>query len=512
MKIFISILVLCFLCYSAPTYNNHSWSSASLSHADCQEAIDSCDDGDTVVYPSDTIYRNDARDTIANKAITVRGNGSENTFLIDTTTAGIGFFYINQSIGKNFVVSGMHFKGKNKTSVFVLGKAKAWRINNCKFESTIVQDGITVGALDYNQSTYGVIDNCQFESSRILVRDDYDGHASWKALLDIGGSTAVYIENCKFTRWTSLINAVDDNNGGRYVLRYDTTVNVYTEAHSTQNPLGVSFAAGNRKTEVYNCVFQAVDNYDPAPSNYLAIRLRAGTGVIFNNIVDNQVGGEPYSGICGLDNVRSMETRGSPLLTCDGTNILDGNTTPSDSGWPCINQIGRSTDHGAGDEYQRQDSVPLYSWNNIMDGNPSEPIVISGYRNPLHIKEGRDYINDEPPWYTAYTYPHPATGRAASMSASSLKHSSGNSGLDTLIGNGFQTQQGRGKVCVGVHDSVASIIYWSDDTIIFDLPNFINGDRTVWVLNNDFQVDSSLTYTFNESTPNNRIINLWGKR
>lgn len=78
------------------------------------------------------------------------------------------------------------------------------------------------------------------------------------------------------------------------------------------------------------------------------------------------------------------------------------------NGYPALDQIGRSTDHGAGEDRLPQALEPLYAWDNMMDGKPKS-ITVHGNCG-IHVKEGRDYFNNVPkPGYTPYSYPHPLT-------------------------------------------------------------------------------------------------------
>jgi hypothetical protein len=93
---------------------------------------------------------------------------------------------------------------------------------------------------------------------------------------------------------------------------------------------------------------------------------------------------------------------------CDGNSSVDGNQAAS--GYPCLDQIGRSTDSG----FQTDQSLePMYEWNNLTVSSSDVDIIINPamcVTTTLHIQEGRDYYNDTPrPGYTPYIYPHPLT-------------------------------------------------------------------------------------------------------
>jgi hypothetical protein len=79
------------------------------------------------------------------------------------------------------------------------------------------------------------------------------------------------------------------------------------------------------------------------------------------------------------------------------------------SGYPCRDQVGRSTDF-SDTEVHPQALEPLYAWNNTFDGSPvaieSRDICDLSLE---HVVEGRDFINGVRPGYTPYVYPHPLT-------------------------------------------------------------------------------------------------------
>ncbi len=88
----------------------------------------------------------------------------------------------------------------------------------------------------------------------------------------------------------------------------------------------------------------------------------------------------------------------------------DGNEEPD--GYPCYDQIGRSTDSGPGTPQAQE---PLYAWNNTLNGAKADVTVHWGCSDvAVHIQENRDFYNDTPrPGYTPYPYPHPLTNELA---------------------------------------------------------------------------------------------------
>ena len=130
-----------------------------------------------------------------------------------------------------------------------------------------------------------------------------------------------------------------------------------------------------------------------------------GTGLVFGNSVTNAAG-DPYEDAIARDNTRSCEQLPGPLSICDGSNPLDDNE--DSSGWPCLDQIGRSTDFGPGTARLPQESQPVYVWNNTLNATPADALVLDLCSADLaHIRLGRDYFNVPMPGYAPFVYPHP---------------------------------------------------------------------------------------------------------
>ena len=384
--------------------------AVSLAREDVQAAIDQAEDGDTVLLPAGTVtwtsQNNIPAVSLDKKGITLLGAGIGKTIIntIIGTGYGNGTLRIVGVLGKPFRISGFSFPSG---IIGISGNAMGWRIDNCEFTN---DSGMT--SIGTNGFTRGVVDNCTFANCRIVVREDSYGVAAWKRPLRLGTADAVYIEDSRFPR-TVFGNSVDANRGGQYVFRHNTVINSSCEAHSLQNAfpdLG-KFERATRSYEIYNNTFTSEDN-GATHGNWVAIFVRGGTGVIFGNKVEN-VSGDAYNSFGVIDNLRSFTTRAAPLLKADGSNPLDGNEETN--GYPALDQIGRSTDAGPGENYHPQAHEPLHVWDNIIDGNPGRIIVhntsIEGSLVAEHIKEGRDFFHERHPSYSPYIHPV-ATGTA----------------------------------------------------------------------------------------------------
>ena len=219
-------------------------------------------------------------------------------------------------------------------------------------------------------------------------------HEIWAQPLGIGTNNAVFVEDCVFTK-TAFGNAIDAEYGGKYVFRHNILNDVYIEAHSIQ---GNDRAA--RSWEIYDNAFN-----QSKQSIYVPIRLRGGTGVVFNNTF---TGTFDLLAI-GLDNVRSCTTEAVSGL-CDGSSVWDGNQA-GQAGYPCRDQIGRSTDSWlwtASNLYPPQQLDPAYEWNNYRGSTQVNFASIQCAQSQGHIQENRDFYNGTAkPGYTPYIYPHP---------------------------------------------------------------------------------------------------------
>ena len=357
--------------------------AASCSTSAVQAAVNSAVSGDAVVVPTGACTWSSGVDVPNGKKITIQGAGSNSTVITGTRNT---VFELNQSgsrlTGFGIVEAAVHVDGDD------------WRIDHNRFTSTTsFYDAILVFGDRESTHPRGLIDHNQIQNTRISVVgwNSLMAHAIWAQPLGLGGAQMVFVEDNTFTgtQWASV---VDGNYGGRYVFRYNTVTNMYIEAHSNQGERGI------RSWEIYNNkIIQS-----GSVGMWTPFYIRGGTGVVFNNTIS---GTWSFPGIT-LDNVRSFESRGS-LGQCNGNSPWDGNQ--ASNGWPCRDQIGRSTDqwvHTSSRPYPPQASEPAYFWGNTASGSAISVDLNNG-TSPW-IVSGRDYLNNTPkPGYTPYAYPHP---------------------------------------------------------------------------------------------------------
>lgn len=374
MCMFIIFIMTSLLAYPVSAATIHA---NSCSRIDVQTAIDSSSTGDIVNIPAGNCTWNAAVSVPSSINITLRG-------------AGIDLTVINRSPSGGAVTidSASRVTGFTFNEGFVRVDGDGWRVDHCRFyRASTFSDGVNVrGNRPSAAHPTGLVDHCSFYNTRVLVFGVYASPADndwlnvlWSTSLGLGTNEGVvYIEDCDF-ELTVFGNAIDGNQGGAYVFRFNHISHAYIECHSNQGSRGI------RRWEIYN---NTIDNF--GSGIYYPYRLRGGTGVVFN---DNINGTWSNYGIA-LDNVRSYQPRGE-AGQCDGDSLWDGNEDAT--GYPCRDQIGRGPDivqwvNDPPGTYT-QPLVPAYAWKNrTQSGQPILFEVINSSED--HIQEDRDFYNE----------------------------------------------------------------------------------------------------------------------
>jgi hypothetical protein len=381
--------------------------ATSCSRADVNTAIGNAvggatdyTDGDRVVIPACTLTAWTTNIVVPNsKHIQIVGAGKNDTLIDCDITSGT---CLDLGTSKSRI-TGIGFSMTSGTTFFRVRSQKT-RVDNCKITNNT---GSSKNAFDISGDQGAgiahptvVIDHNEITNARIVISGDLQllANTIWAQATKMGNpdqTGVVYIEDNTIT-FTLAISFIDANYGGRYVLRKNVITGREAEAHSVQ---GNNRAA--RSWEVYD------NSFTVSSALFCGINFRGGTGVIFGNKFFG-----PFTIAICFDNRRSTETFATSGA-CDGNSTWDGNT-PSLFGWPCRDQIGRST---STNETSAQDSEPAYIWDNTDDGVLTNPVV----RNCTNqykpngscddIVLARDYFNSSRPGYTPYTYPHPWQGK-----------------------------------------------------------------------------------------------------
>ena len=411
-----------------------------------EASVDSCisqaDDGDTINVASGT-------DTWAsvgwsNKNISLIGAGIGQTNITLSANCSISVVADTKA---GFRVSGFTFSigsgdGSTASIQFKNNTATArsgFRVDSCRFVTT---ENAGTGAhriIAVIGLAYGLIDSCTFDIGHIMAglsvfpyveateTVSNMGRESWENnALDLGGPSAVYIEDCTFnyTGTEGQSRTIDAAYGSRIVYRHNTSTDISPMTH-WNNGEG---RRGPLKMEIYENSFIA---------NRLVLDvgwLLGGTGVIFNNNV---------SGAGWSTANWKFEERRSCTGDCGGTNEIDKNTD-GETGWACADQIGRG-----GGAYQSQPSVPFYIWNNgtagvTLQGSCDNPSLQSAHIiTTAHSNGDKDYCVGETTMptscgthtntYVSYTYPHPLRGAVTGQTTYGVTGSMVHSGSGSTI-------------------------------------------------------------------------------
>jgi hypothetical protein len=395
--------------------------AAALTPEAVWAAIDAAQDGDTVQLPAGTADWPKGWNSLRGakmKAITIQGAGMDKTVICDRRSRGYFVpFELHGVEGKPFRVTGITFTGPDLTSpgpsggfISISGTCKNFRIDHCKFKNA--QTMISI-----NGDTYGLIDHCYF--------DDHDwerspaqpiwysgpGAPNYRKPLSLGTAAALYLEDNEVHLGPGAAQGGDvpwiaPNHGARVVIRHNKIVNSQIEIYGPGVRKGYY---GCQTAEIYDNTFSAIGLMQGSPQGFIFIN--AGVGIVFNNTVT----GTTYNcKTIQLTHERSFCDKGG-FGVCDGQNPVDGNQIPAGqtgAGYPCMGQPGRGTDADGDGVFEPS---PCYAWNNTFNGAKLN-MALRPWRDPEqlarqaeHVKEGRDFFNEEPPagYYKPYVYPHP---------------------------------------------------------------------------------------------------------
>lgn len=414
-----------------------SYASQTLTLADVQQCVTNASDDDTINLKAGTVDWGASSLNIVGKRVNVIGAGKNDT-IVSFSSKGMAILSTDYT-KYALKISGINFHGKSGAQAAIqIGSldydisryATGFRFDNLKFDNDA---GISPTAVIIYGTIWGVIDNCDFYpaaaySIQILISaampsldstiggSKIGGSYDVSLPLDLGGSSAVYVEDCNFYDSTDYPMAYFDidQGAGRIVLRHNVLGDGYFYTHESRGS-----NIGATKVEIYSNTFSGGSVY--AQGSGYPGRLNSGTGVIYNNTFTSP----GYdSKIFPVYELRSSVSN-APMLLCDGSHPWDGNVEAN--GWPCAGQIGR----GSG-TIGNQESAPLYAWNNgvestcVTGGTCTNTYSIwSGTANYVkstaHSNDEVDFVNNgstSKPGYTAYTYPHPLRGVAPAVSTS----------------------------------------------------------------------------------------------
>lgn len=449
MSILRSLFVLLFL--ATPVFADiHNCADCGRATVAAMIADEGVTTGDTVTIPAGSCTWSNS--VTLNKSITLQGAGIESTIITLDASADPGI----TSTSDSAVIRDICFKADGSTNDHIISiTGDEWRVTGCAFESTSESDaiiGVYPVGISAKPGPTGLIDACTFTSARVVVIGSLElmsegntQHELWASALDLGGSSAVYIENCTFATSIAGVNSIDSNYAGAYVPRYNNFTSVGTgyiiEAHSVQTPKNRAV----RKWEIYNNLFTGSSKLGP-------MFIRGGTGVIFNN----KLAGTFTKEAIVFDVKRAVSDAGAPCGYCNGNSVWDGNTV-DEAGYPCRDQIGRgpddpqwSVDTTDGDPYgaYTQPLTPAYVWGNLQTDGSTELAVSIASGCESYIQASRDYYSSQHPTYTRYQCPHPLTGLSGTCSSSIAGRDGYNlsSGITGIGSGGSATTGGSGTI------------------------------------------------------------------
>jgi len=393
LSFYLALITL--MCFITNQTSGNVIQAVSCSQNDVQFAIDLAQDNDTVLVPAGNCsWANSV--TIHNKSISVLGPGKEN---ITITLDGSSAFSLKAATGgsNSSRISGFSFDVTDASACIEIsceideGCSQSWRVDHNEFfNNSGSTKEMIFGFGNPTCYPFGLIDNNIIHNGRVVVfGETYDtgGNSRWAEPLDIGTEKSVYVEDNIF--YTSAygagyVNWIDGNVGTRYVFRFNTAYNAWTETHSVQ---GDDHRA-QRLWELYNNTMICND----AGNCWMPMRMRGGTGVVFNNVTGGYNQDRIY-----LDNVRSCFDYAPNWGMCNGNSWIDGNV-PGQSGWLCRDQPGASTDASLWDfstPAPIQQRAPMYAWNNKGNGGVEMPFEVLDFcpENLIHIQENREYYN-----------------------------------------------------------------------------------------------------------------------
>ena len=371
--------ILCGFCLSAQAYtvSNNVYSTAGNA-ADVQAAISAAKDGAVVQLPAGSFTWSNS--ITVKTGVTIQGKGVSSTTLANPGTSYSLFSVMCDQVRTR--ITGIAFKGQYAISVGGSYTTAQFRIDDCTFDCGTVQGTL----LQCGGNAPGLVDHCTFTggSASEMIHNMGLGAANGAGWLDDvypGSASAVYIENCTFSKnplqdqyfWGTA--ALQSYYGARTVLRHSILNACHIDQHGTPGMIGA------RWWEFYNNTFYV----PPGMSQGDYFALRGGSGVVFNNVVT------------GSNNVSGA------------IELYDEN------GGPTPLYLARGID---------QNYSPVYIWNNngMSPWSGSSNVIagrdyfVSSYQPSSMIKRQLTTDTANTTYsYTPYVYPHPLDDGSTSV-------------------------------------------------------------------------------------------------
>lgn len=318
----------------------------SVSYSDVSNAVASAHSGDTVQLPTGAGMW---LTNLTVSGITLQGNGSNNTIIIDETPVNSsacpvitmqttnGFLTRLSSLTvRNGVTNTFPFI-KFSGNVQVSGTNFGLRIDHCFFSN------LTGKPIDTFSQVNGLIDQNMFAmpagqgagGNSIEVDGSDFGDYAWSQPYSYGSSNALYIESNVFTSGNNF-SAIDLANGAIAVIRDNAFMGTYISTHGTET--GQRYRSV-RAIEVYNNHFQYLPTFEQYENFFAGVLFRGGTGLIWSNTfvgfsvatgmqsfraTDNDPGFTPWFGATGFNGYDSNSaTLLTSITTASGSTLVD---------------------------------------------------------------------------------------------------------------------------------------------------------------------------------------------
>ena len=287
---------------------------------------DATHDGDTITIPAGTFTWSTGvqfpRPGQSVKAITLQGAGANSTIIRDNVQSG-QLILITLAANNLTRITGIQFVDGGRVNpapapggiMRVVGNntnGSQFRWDNCIWnglQGFPVMDTV-IGVIDHN--TFGPLPQYQmiYVYGSFWNNQGADGDGSWAAPTGFGSSQWLFIEDNTWLDSGQSVGAIDSENGGRWVFRYNHVHGSFPSNHGTESG---GRGRGARAMEVYNNDF--ANTYQTAVGGS-----RGGSVLVHDNIAVGYLGWYFWD----LGNWRNTFPF-SPWGGADGVNTWDVN-------------------------------------------------------------------------------------------------------------------------------------------------------------------------------------------
>jgi len=381
--------------------------AASVALADVQTAVNSAQDGDTVLLPTGTA--NWTTNCLVTNSITIQGAGSDLTVITNTQSGSLNtgarcVFIVNLASNLMTRITGIGFDG-NKTANGICIWGPEWgffQVDHCVFAHFY---GVAIQPCILQ----GLINACIFTDDfmPIEVTPTSYQNDSWLRPLSLGTTNCVVVENCVtlsyVSTWMLETNtgaSYSQGNGARTVYRYNTWTNFNTN---------LSFYP---ILDMHGNMLQVTNSITGLrPSTTIGTNYGAGRGTVQFEVYENT--------FVDLVNkrIRPVHLRGGTALIYSNTYTAPANDYFEELG-PFVQEEDGSCRNDFLTNYPGYDQHWINWWSNTFNGTPSETnfaYSCTGTNGDnIYVIPGTNLFFAETPFanpavtsYTPLIYPHP---------------------------------------------------------------------------------------------------------